>query len=172
MERQHEPFPLLVMNRGYDVLRANQAAARLFLEIVPDPAALQPPRNIFRMLFDPALGRTYVVDWERIARRLLSRLHRESLMRPLLRLRVRTPCARRCRARRRGAAGSDRRRSVRSVSLAGDARGHDAGSVTLSNQPDIGQQPSGGFAVTSSSPGCPEAMRGTFTMTVEPVAQP
>jgi hypothetical protein len=33
-------------------------------------------------LFDPRLSRPFVVDWERIARRLLSRLHRESLARP------------------------------------------------------------------------------------------
>lgn len=46
------------------------------------------------------------------------------------------------------------------------------GSVTLSNQPDIGQQLNGSFAVTSSSAGCPAAMTGTFAMIVETVARP
>src|SRR6185436_18225935 len=36
----------------------------------------------FHLLFDPRLARRFVVDWDRVARALLSRLHRESLGRP------------------------------------------------------------------------------------------
>jgi len=43
--------------------------------------ALAPPLNVFRILFDPRLARGAVVEWERTARALLSRLHRESLAR-------------------------------------------------------------------------------------------
>jgi hypothetical protein len=38
--------------------------------------------NVFAMLFDPRLVRPFVVDWERVARILTARLHREALTRP------------------------------------------------------------------------------------------
>src|SRR5688572_8657494 len=39
MLSQHEPYPMIVMNRRYDVLQANGAANRLFTRLVADPAA-------------------------------------------------------------------------------------------------------------------------------------
>jgi transcriptional regulator with XRE-family HTH domain len=79
---QQEPFPMVVMNRRYDVLRANHAAMSLLTRVVVDPTALGDPPNAMRLLFDPRLARPYLEDWERIARGLLSRLHREALSRP------------------------------------------------------------------------------------------
>jgi hypothetical protein len=38
--------------------------------------------NLLHVLFDPRLARSAVVDWERTARTLVSRIHRESLARP------------------------------------------------------------------------------------------
>jgi transcriptional regulator with XRE-family HTH domain len=82
MMRQQEPFPLVVVDRLYDVVRANDGATRLIARLTVDPAALAPPLNAFRLLFDPRLCRPFVVEWERTARALLSRLHREALDRP------------------------------------------------------------------------------------------
>src|SRR5579883_2458180 len=82
MLAHHEPFPMVVLTRTYDMLRANAAAARLLAAMVRDPAALGDPPNLMRALFDPRLARPFVGDWERTARLLLSRLHRESLARP------------------------------------------------------------------------------------------
>jgi transcriptional regulator with XRE-family HTH domain len=82
MMRQQEPFPLVVMDRGYDVVRSNEGATRLLASMVADPAALAPPVNAFRIVFDPRLCRPFIVDWERTARALVSRLHREALERP------------------------------------------------------------------------------------------
>lgn len=81
MLAQHEPYPMIVMNHRYDVLRTNEGAQRLVARVVADPSALTPPLNAFRLLFDERLARPAIVDWERTARALLSRLHRESLSR-------------------------------------------------------------------------------------------
>lgn len=82
MLRQQEPFPMVVMNRHYDIVRSNDAAQRLFSRMIKEPATLTVPPNAFHLLFDPRLLRPFIVDWERVARALLSRLHRESLARP------------------------------------------------------------------------------------------
>jgi len=79
MLQQQEPYPMVVMNRRYDILSANAAAARLFPRITLDPTRLATPPNVFHGLFDPRLSRSFVVDWERTARQLLARLHLEAL---------------------------------------------------------------------------------------------
>ena len=83
MLAQHEPYPMFVLTRTYDVQKANAAASRVLGGMLLDPAALPEKPNLMRALFDPKLARTFVVDWEKNARQLLSRLHRESLARPL-----------------------------------------------------------------------------------------
>jgi len=75
----HEPFPLTVLDRGYDVVRASNGALRLLERFVAQPEALPARLNVFALLFDPRLSRPFVADWERVARGLVSRLHRESL---------------------------------------------------------------------------------------------
>lgn len=79
MMAQHEPYPMVLMDRCYDVLRMNQGATRLFTTAVEAP----PDRfNAVEALFDGSLLRPLVVNWEETARELVSRLHRESLHRP------------------------------------------------------------------------------------------
>ena len=82
MLEQQEPFPMTVLDRRYDVVRTNRGADRLFARLVADPSAVRAPLNIFHALFDPRLARPFILDWERVARSLLSRLHRESLEKP------------------------------------------------------------------------------------------
>lgn len=82
MLAHHEPYPLVVMTRTYDVLKANGAAWRVLGRMVLDASALGEPPNLMRALFDPRLARPFVIEWEHSARLLLSRLHRESLARP------------------------------------------------------------------------------------------
>jgi hypothetical protein len=79
MLAQHEPFPMIVVNGGYDVLRINQAGSRILACFIDDPSAMELPLNAFHLLFNPRLARPFVVNWERTARGLLSRLHREAL---------------------------------------------------------------------------------------------
>jgi transcriptional regulator with XRE-family HTH domain len=82
MLAQHEPFPMVVLNRRYDVLRMNTGAGNVLARFLADPSALGEPPNVLRTLFDPRLGRPFVIGWESVARSLLSRLHREALERP------------------------------------------------------------------------------------------
>ena len=76
MLQAHEPFPMVLVNRLYDVVRPNQAATRLL-----SLACLQPPSrmNVMHMLFDPNLARTRITNWKETAHFILTRLHRESL---------------------------------------------------------------------------------------------
>jgi transcriptional regulator with XRE-family HTH domain len=82
MFAQQEPFPMMALSRACDVLRANRATTRVLGRFVLDRAAMTDPPNAMRMIFDPRLARPFVVDWERTARSLLSRLHRDSLTGP------------------------------------------------------------------------------------------
>ncbi len=82
MLAHQEPFPMIVMNRLYDVLRANAAATRVLAAMTLEPAAVGPTLNACRILFDPRLARPFVVEWEAVAAMMVSRLHRESLARP------------------------------------------------------------------------------------------
>ncbi len=82
MLAQHEPFPMTVLDRHYQVLRTNEGGSRLLALFIANPSALQAPPNVFAMLFDPRLARRFVVDWERVARASVARLHRETLAKP------------------------------------------------------------------------------------------
>lgn len=76
----HDPFPITLLDRNYDILRINPAGQRVLMHFVLEPAALTPPLNILRMLFDPRIARSFVVDWEAVAHGLVARLHRETLV--------------------------------------------------------------------------------------------
>ncbi len=79
--RQHEPFPIIAVNRSYDLLRANHGAGRLVARMLEGRRPPETP-NFLRLFFDPQLGRSSVLDWEHTARALLSRVHRELLVSP------------------------------------------------------------------------------------------
>jgi transcriptional regulator with XRE-family HTH domain len=82
MMAQHEPFPLAVMNAGFDVLRTNRGGQRLIGRLIAQPEAMSMPLNACRLVFDPKGARPFVKDWERVARQLLARMHREALAQP------------------------------------------------------------------------------------------
>lgn len=78
----HDPYPITLLDRRYDVVRINEAGLRVLGRFIADPSALSGTLNAFRVLFDPRLGRPFVRDWERTARVLVARLHRDALMNP------------------------------------------------------------------------------------------
>jgi transcriptional regulator with XRE-family HTH domain len=82
MLQQQEPYPMIVMDRHYDVVRTNRGAEALLARFVAEPAAMTMPLNAVRAVFDPRLARPFIEDWPKLARLLLSRLHREALARP------------------------------------------------------------------------------------------
>jgi hypothetical protein len=74
--RQQEPFPAVVMNRHWDILRTNDAATRFFQFLLGDRAATA-PGNILRMMFDLDAARPFVANWKAVAEALVQRVHRE-----------------------------------------------------------------------------------------------
>lgn len=82
MLSQQEPYPMVVMDRVYNVLRLNRGATALLPQILADPSVLaEGAPNGYHLLFDPRLARPFVLEWEATAKQLLARLHRESLER-------------------------------------------------------------------------------------------
>lgn len=79
MMKHQEPYPLLVFDRHYDLVLANDATKRLLDLMIGD--GWERERNAMKLLFDPTLLRPHVVGWETVARAMLHRLQRELLHR-------------------------------------------------------------------------------------------
>jgi transcriptional regulator with XRE-family HTH domain len=75
---QHEPFPAVVMDRGWDVIRANGGARRLFGTLLaPDP--LPDDANVLRLVVEPGPVRDGVVNWAAVVPTLFDRARREAV---------------------------------------------------------------------------------------------
>lgn len=75
---QHEPFPAVVMNRGWDVLRANGGASRLFGTLLaPDP--IPPDANVLRLIVEPGPVRDSILNWSTVVPALFDRARREAV---------------------------------------------------------------------------------------------
>ncbi len=77
MLAQHDPFPALVMDRNWSVLKTNEAAPKFFGGFI-DLSAFPRPRNILHLMFDPAALRPHVAEWETAAKALIQRVYRET----------------------------------------------------------------------------------------------
>jgi transcriptional regulator with XRE-family HTH domain len=76
--RQQEPYPAVAMDRRWDVVTTNGAAAKLFGLLLGDAPRTQ-PLNVLRLMFDPAALRPHVANWEAVAEALVQRVHREAV---------------------------------------------------------------------------------------------
>jgi transcriptional regulator with XRE-family HTH domain len=74
---QQEPFPAVVMNRSWDIVRTNGAAERFFGFLLDGRTIAEP--NVLRMMFDPRGVRPFVANWEAVAEALLGRVQREAI---------------------------------------------------------------------------------------------
>jgi transcriptional regulator with XRE-family HTH domain len=75
---QHEPFPAVVMDRGWNVLQANKGAVRLFGRLhAPEP--LPDPTNILDVMIEPGPVRKAVLNWAAVVPALLERSRREAV---------------------------------------------------------------------------------------------
>jgi transcriptional regulator with XRE-family HTH domain len=74
----HEPYPAVVMDRHWNVLKTNDAADLFFGWLVGDADARQ-PANVIRLMFDPEGIRPFVLNWEAAADALVQRVHREAV---------------------------------------------------------------------------------------------
>ncbi len=75
---QHEPFPAVVMDRGWNLLRANGGAQRLF-GLMWAPAPVPDTANVLRLILEPGPVRSHVANWEEVAPALLERARREAV---------------------------------------------------------------------------------------------
>ena len=75
---QHAPYPAVVMDRRWDVVRVNTGAARLFAGLcAPDP--MPDPANVLRLMLEPGPVRSAVENWDEVAPSLLERARREAV---------------------------------------------------------------------------------------------
>jgi len=84
MKDHHEPYPLIVLDRVYDVVEVNAGAAALFGAIAPGLELTGARRlNLARMTFDPQGGvKAALVNFDEVGRALLWRIQREVLEEP------------------------------------------------------------------------------------------
>ncbi|MGZ8798332.1 MAG: MmyB family transcriptional regulator [Thermoanaerobaculia bacterium] len=79
MLRQQEPYPAIVVDRNWTILKANGGAVRL-VETFTDPAAATEwGGNAMRLMFHPRGFRPHIVNWEAMAAALIQWLHRDVL---------------------------------------------------------------------------------------------
>jgi transcriptional regulator with XRE-family HTH domain len=71
-----EPFPSLVVDRGWNLIAANSAVAPL-LSLVTEKALLRPPLNVMRLTLHPGGLAPRVVNLAEWRRHMLDRLHRQ-----------------------------------------------------------------------------------------------
>jgi transcriptional regulator with XRE-family HTH domain len=74
-----EPYPAVVMNRHWDIVRANGAAEQFFAFLLAGAATVEGKANVLRLMFHPAGLRPWVANWEQVAEALIQRVHREAL---------------------------------------------------------------------------------------------
>ncbi len=78
MLAQHEPFPAVVMDRGWNLQRANDGAVRLFTRLFA-PAAMPEAANVLRLVIEPGPVRDRISNWEEVVPALVERARREAV---------------------------------------------------------------------------------------------
>jgi transcriptional regulator with XRE-family HTH domain len=76
--RHHEPFPAVVMDRHWNLMLTNAAAASMFTWLLGD-ARSRRPANVLRLMFDQDGLRPHVANWEQVGEALVQRVHREAV---------------------------------------------------------------------------------------------
>ncbi|HKA85669.1 MAG TPA: helix-turn-helix transcriptional regulator [Acidimicrobiales bacterium] len=78
MLAQHEPLPAVVMDRGWNLLRVNAGARRLFTGLfAPEP--MPASANVLRVILEPGPVRSRILNWPELAPALLERARREAV---------------------------------------------------------------------------------------------
>ena len=77
---KQEPYPLVIMNSAFDVVRMNHAAAIFISKFVSDPQLIISNLNIYKAVFHPDMVRPHISNWEELAQSMLSTLYRTSLL--------------------------------------------------------------------------------------------
>jgi DNA-binding XRE family transcriptional regulator len=72
-----EPYPAIVVDRSWNVLRANAAAMRFLPVLAPPDAPPDLLGNAVRAIIDPRGARPYIVNWEEVVRSIALRTRME-----------------------------------------------------------------------------------------------
>lgn len=79
---KHEPYPAIVMDRCWNILRSNQGANDLLANFMEEPAYAASEQNGLRLLFSSRGLQPSVINWEELAATLLWRVRGEALSAP------------------------------------------------------------------------------------------
>ncbi len=82
MLKQQEPYPAVVIDRLWNLLDANDAANAFTVFLFEGPPPPPPPgkqANLLRWLLDPKALRSKIINWEEVARYLVSTTYAEIL---------------------------------------------------------------------------------------------
>jgi len=82
MKTHHDPFPLVVLDRTYEVVDLNAGALAVFGALLSHSEPSEAPLNLARLTFDPQGARAAVVNFDEVGRALLWRIQREVLAEP------------------------------------------------------------------------------------------
>lgn len=82
LEDHHEPFPLLVLDRTYQVIDLNRGASALLGALLGGGAPGLVGLNLARLTLDPEGARPHVMNFDEVGRQLLWRIQREVLADP------------------------------------------------------------------------------------------
>jgi transcriptional regulator with XRE-family HTH domain len=78
MLAQHEPLPAVVMDRGWNLQRANDGAVRLFTRLFA-PAPMPDAANVLRLVIEPGPVRDRITNWDEVVPALVERARREAV---------------------------------------------------------------------------------------------
>ena len=80
MLRQQEPYPAMVIDRHWNILRTNDAMGRV-MGLFLDTAAIESlgPPNAMRLSYHPKALRPFIANWEAVAAAFIQWLHRDFL---------------------------------------------------------------------------------------------
>ena len=80
MLRQQEPYPAMVLDRHWNILKTNEAMGRV-MSLFLDPAAIEAlgPPNAMRLSYHPKALRPFIANWEATAAAFIQWLHRDFL---------------------------------------------------------------------------------------------
>jgi len=79
MLRQQEPYPAIVVDRSWNLLKTNNGAVKLVETFADASAANEWGGNAMRLMFHPRGLRPHIVNWEAMAAALIQWLHRDVL---------------------------------------------------------------------------------------------
>lgn len=78
----HEPFPVVLLSESSSVLRANRGGWSMLRRFTRVQDVLESPFDMVSIVLDPRFCRGFVVDWEVLAMRVVTRLHLAHLEKP------------------------------------------------------------------------------------------